>query len=80
MCVVDLMHATRCACTDFIVHTVFYCVQDADAPSHGDRNFETIGQTATLFYVSVTHNFFTEGRQLYAVNIMFDKQGRLSTI
>eukprot|EP00038_Savillea_parva_P029878 m.74087 g.74087 ORF g.74087 m.74087 type:complete len:431 (-) comp8885_c0_seq2:79-1371(-) len=55
-------------------------LMDADAPSRGDRNFETIGQTATLFYVSVTHNFFTEGRQLYAVNITFDKQGGISTV
>ena len=40
-----------------------------DAPSRGDSKFETIGQTATLTYVTVTDNYFTEGRQIFGVNI-----------
>lgn len=56
------------------VHFYSYpTIRDANAPSRGDRNFETIGQTATLMYVSVTHNFFTQGRQIYGVNITFTK-------
>lgn len=56
------------------VHFYSYpTLRDPAAPSRGDRNYGTIGQTATLFYVSVTHNFYTEGRQLYAVNVTFHK-------
>lgn len=44
---------------------------DADAPARGDTNYATIGRTATLTYVRVTDNFYTEGRQLLGVNMTF---------
>ena len=44
---------------------------DPSAPARGDRNFETIGRDATLTYVTVTDNFFTEGRQIMGVNVTF---------
>lgn len=46
---------------------------DADAPARGDRNFETIGREATVTFVTVTDNFFTEGRQIMGVNVSFAK-------
>jgi hypothetical protein len=48
-------------------------LMDPAAPSRGDRNYETIGKTATLFFVSVTHDFYTEGRNLYGINVTFHK-------
>ena len=55
-------------------HTQFYLypsLLDADAPSRGDQNYASIGQTATLTFVRVTSNFYTEGRQLMGQNITF---------
>ena len=48
-------------------------LMDPEAPSRGDINFETIGQDAAFFFVSVMHNFYTEGRQIYAVNVTFQR-------
>ena len=44
---------------------------DASGPARGDHNYAAIGQTATLTYVSVTNNFYTEGRQIFGVKISF---------
>ena len=55
-------------------------LMDVSAPARGDRNFETIGQTAQLYYVSVTRNFYTLGRQLYAVNVTFNKSDGVKTV
>jgi protein-disulfide isomerase-like protein with CxxC motif len=46
---------------------------DPEAPSRGDINVETIHHDAAFFFVSVTHNFYTEGRQIYAVNVTFQR-------
>jgi len=46
---------------------------DATAPSRGDKNYGSIGQTATLTYVHGTQNFFVYGRQLMGVNVTFEK-------
>ena len=54
--------------------TQFYlypALLDADAPSRGDNNYMTIGKNATLTYVRVTDNFYTEGRQLLGQNFSF---------
>lgn len=54
--------------------TQFYlypALLDADAPSRGDQSYATIGRTATLTYVRVTDNFYTEGRQLMGQNVSF---------
>jgi hypothetical protein len=55
-------------------HTQFYlypALLDPSAPSRGDPNYATIGETATLTFVRVTSNFYTEGRQLLGVNLSF---------
>ena len=57
-----------------VPRTQFYlypALLDADAPSRGDHNFQTIGQAATLTYVRVADNFYTDGRQILGVNISF---------
>jgi hypothetical protein len=55
-------------------NTQFYlypALLDADAPARGDVNYATLGATATLTYVRVTDNFYTEGRQLLGQNMTF---------
>jgi hypothetical protein len=55
-------------------NTQFYlypALLDADAPLRGDVNYATLGATATLTYVRVTDNFYTEGRQLLGQNMTF---------
>lgn len=59
-------------------NTQFYlypALLDAEAPGRGDMNYATIGTSATLTYVRVTSNFFTEGRQLMGVNMTFANEG-----
>lgn len=54
--------------------TQFYlypALLDADAPARGDNNYMTIGETATLTYVAVRDNFYTDGRQLLGQNFSF---------
>jgi len=56
------------------LHTQFYlypALLDAGAPARGDVNYMTIGETATLTFVAVRNNFYTEGRQLLGQNISF---------
>ena len=56
--------------------TQFYlypALLDANAPARGDNNFMTIGETATLTFVAVRNNFYTEGRQLLGQNFTFSR-------
>lgn len=59
-------------------HTQFYlypALLDAGAPARGDAKYATLGQTATLTFVRVTDNFYTEGRQVLGVNVSFSGGG-----
>ena len=54
--------------------TQFYlypALLDADAPSRGDHNYMTIGASATLTFVAVRDNFYTDGRQILGQNFTF---------
>ena len=54
--------------TQFFLYPAFL---DPSAPERGDNNYATIGATATLTFVQVTNNFYTEGRNLLGVNFTF---------
>ena len=56
--------------TQFYLYPAFL---DATAPQRGDSNYATIGQNATLTFVRVTSNFYTQGRQLMGQNFTFLK-------
>lgn len=46
---------------------------DPAAPSRGDRNFATVDDTASLFWVSIGHSPYTDGRHLWATSMRIDK-------
>lgn len=49
--------------------------------SHGDRNFYTIGKEPYLFWVSLGHSPYTDGRHLWASPMRFnEEEGDLSSV
>ena len=47
---------------------------DPTAPATGDRNFYTIGQSPYLYWASIGHSPYTDGRHQWATPYTFLKE------
>ena len=71
--VIDIYHNMPANVSKMVSAMNYPTFMDPKAPSMGDKNYYTIGQNPYLYWASIGHSPYTDGRHQWATPFTFQK-------